>query len=92
MRLARHDERARTLDARLRTAIVRTAERRALRLAELARTLNAVSPLATLDRGYAILLDRPSGRVVRSVAQVDAESKLRARLADGDVDLRVETD
>ncbi len=92
VRLARHDERARTLDARLRTAIVRTAERRALRLAELARTLNAVSPLATLDRGYAILLDRPSGRVVRSVAQVDAESKLRARLADGDVDLRVETD
>ena len=38
---------------------------RALRLGELARTLNAVSPLATLDRGYAILFDRASGRVVR---------------------------
>jgi exodeoxyribonuclease VII large subunit len=92
VRLAREDERARTLGARLRSAIVRTAERRALRLAELARTLNAVSPLATLDRGYAILLDRDSGNVVRSVSAVTAESKLRARLADGHVDLRVDRD
>jgi exodeoxyribonuclease VII large subunit len=91
-RLARQDERARTLGARLRTAIVRTAERRALRLAELARTLNAVSPLATLDRGYAILLDRTTSHVVRSVSQVSAESKLRARLADGEIDLRADSD
>ena len=90
VRLARQDERARTLGARLRSAIVRTAERRALRLAELARTLNAVSPLATLDRGYAILIDRTSGHVVRSVSNVSEESRLRARLADGDVDLRVD--
>jgi exodeoxyribonuclease VII large subunit len=92
VRLARQDERARTLGARLRTAIVRTAERRALRLAELARTLNAVSPLATLDRGYAILLDRTTSHVVRSVSQVSAESKLRARLADGEIDLRADSD
>jgi exodeoxyribonuclease VII large subunit len=91
-RLARQDERARMLSARLRAAIVRAAERRALRLAELARTLNAVSPLATLDRGYAILLERPSGRLVRSVSQVAVDSKLRARLADGDVDLRTDSD
>lgn len=92
VRLARQDERARTLSARLRAAIVRTAERRALRLAELARTLNAVSPLATLDRGYAILLDRSSGHVVRSVSNVSDQSKLRARLADGEIDLRVDSD
>jgi exodeoxyribonuclease VII large subunit len=52
--------------------------------------LNAVSPLATLDRGYAILIDRQSGHVVRSVSNVSEQSKLRARLADGDVDLRVD--
>jgi exodeoxyribonuclease VII large subunit len=91
-RLAQRSARARTLAERLRNAMVRAAEHRALRLAELARTLNAVSPLATLDRGYAILLDRPSGRVVRSVSQVARDSKLRARLADGDVDLRADSD
>jgi len=90
VRLARQDERARTLGARLRTALARSAERRALRLAELARTLNAVSPLATLDRGYAILLDKTTSHVVRSVSQVSVDSKLRARLADGEVDLRVD--
>jgi exodeoxyribonuclease VII large subunit len=54
--------------------------------------LNAVSPLATLDRGYAILLDRRSGRVVRSVTQIAADSAIRARLADGEIDLRVDRD
>ena len=41
----------------------------ALRLRGLARSLAAVSPLATVARGYAIL-QREDGRVVRSVAEV----------------------
>jgi exodeoxyribonuclease VII large subunit len=90
--LARRRERAKSLGDRLRAAVSRAAERKALRLGELARTLNAVSPLATLDRGYAILFDRVSGRVVRSVEQVGADSKLRARVSDGDIDLRVDRD
>ncbi|HEY6985260.1 MAG TPA: exodeoxyribonuclease VII large subunit [Rhodanobacteraceae bacterium] len=90
--LARRRERATALGDRLRTAMVRFAERRALRLGELARTLNAVSPLATLDRGYAILFDRGTGRIVRTVQQVEPDSALRARLADGELDLRVDHD
>ena len=43
--------------------------RGALHVRELARALNAVSPLATLQRGYAIVIDGDNGRVVRSVAQ-----------------------
>lgn len=90
--LARRRERAKVLGDRLRAAVSRAAERKALRLGELARTLNAVSPLATLDRGYSILFDRVTGRVVRSIAQVDADSALRARVSDGDIDLRVDRD
>ncbi|HSS07601.1 MAG TPA: exodeoxyribonuclease VII large subunit [Rhodanobacteraceae bacterium] len=90
--LARRRERARALGDRLLAAVARSAERRALRLGELVRTLNAVSPLATLDRGYAILFDRDSGRVVRSVRQVAPDSSLRARVADGEIDLRVDSD
>jgi exodeoxyribonuclease VII large subunit len=88
--LARRRERVETLNDRLRAAVARAAERRALRLGQLARTLNAVSPLATLDRGYAILFDRASGRVVRSIGEVTADSALRARVADGEIDLRVD--
>ena len=90
--LARRRERAKSLGDRLRAAVARSAERRALRLGELARTLNAVSPLATLDRGYAILFDRVTGRVVRSVKQVVPDSSLRARVADGEIDLRADSD
>jgi exodeoxyribonuclease VII large subunit len=90
--LAQRRERAQSLGARLRSAIARSTERRAQSLAELVRTLNAVSPLATLDRGYAILFDRETGQVVRSVMQVTVDSALRARVADGEIDLRVEGD
>ena len=76
----------------MRSAEQRNLERDAARLAELARTLHAVSPLATLDRGYAILLDEASGRVVRSVAQASPGQSLRARVADGKIALRVEKD
>jgi len=92
VRLARDAAHAGTLDERLRGTIVRALERRRARLGELARTLHAVSPLATLERGYAILLEDGSGRVVRSVKQAAPSTRLRARLADGEIALRVADD
>lgn len=89
VRLARDADALRGCAERLRAATLRGLERRRARVAELARTLHAVSPLATLERGYAILLEAESGRVVRSVAQVPANAGLRARLADGEIALRV---
>jgi exodeoxyribonuclease VII large subunit len=50
--------------------------------------LHSVSPLATLERGYAILFDA-SGQVLRSAKNVTAGTALRARLADGELPLRV---
>jgi len=91
-RLARADERLHMLHRRLADRARGGIERRASRLGELARTLHAVSPLATLDRGYAILFERGSGRVVRSVTQATPGAPLRARVADGEIDLRVEHD
>lgn len=91
-RLARADERLHMLHRRLADRARGGIERRASRLGELARTLHAVSPLATLDRGYAILFERGSGRVVRSVTQATPGAPLRARVADGEIDLRVEPD
>jgi exodeoxyribonuclease VII large subunit len=88
--LAQRREHTHALGARLRSAIARNTERPTQRLAELARTLNAVSPLATLERGYAILFDRETSQVVRSVTAVRANSALRARVVDGEVDLRVD--
>jgi exodeoxyribonuclease VII large subunit len=51
------------------------------------RALNAVNPLAVLDRGYAILFDA-DGRTVRSAQGVAADAILEAKLSDGILKLR----
>ncbi len=54
-----------------------------------AQTLNAISPLATLGRGYSILLD-DKGHAIRSAAQTKPGQRLKARLGEGELDVRVE--
>ncbi|MFJ5221764.1 exodeoxyribonuclease VII large subunit [Streptomyces sp. NPDC088400] len=48
----------------------------------------ALSPAATLERGYAVL-QRPDGTVVRSPEDVTAAEELRARVAEGEFTVRV---
>nr|WSZ98163.1 exodeoxyribonuclease VII large subunit [Streptomyces sp. NBC_00857] len=48
----------------------------------------ALSPSATLERGYAVL-QRPDGTVVRSPEDVTAAEELRARVAEGEFTVRV---
>lgn len=55
------------------------------RLAGLGRTLNAVSPLATLDRGYAIVTAAWTGLAIRHAADVAPRQPVRVRFADGEV-------
>lgn len=76
-------------DQRLRRSMQHALDRQQLRLQHVARALHTVSPLATLERGYAIVFDQ-AGKVVRSTAGVQIDEKLRARLSDGELLLRVE--
>ncbi|MEM7431219.1 MAG: exodeoxyribonuclease VII large subunit [Pseudomonadota bacterium] len=73
-------------------ALIGTAQRRLAtanhRLAIAARSLNAVSPLATLDRGYAIVEDA-DGKVLTSSDGVKKDTEIRARLASGELTARV---
>ncbi|WP_426699702.1 exodeoxyribonuclease VII large subunit [Rhodanobacter sp. Col0626] len=78
-------------DQRLRRAISHLLERRQTRLRHIAHALHAVSPLATLERGYAIVFDI-DGQVLRSAKNVAVGTPLRVRLADGELPLRVSED
>ncbi|MFC5741123.1 exodeoxyribonuclease VII large subunit [Dyella tabacisoli] len=75
-------------DSRLRRAIAQILDRRQVGLRHAARALHAVSPLATLERGYAIVFDA-NGQVLRSARDVPVGTALRARLADGELPLIV---
>jgi exodeoxyribonuclease VII large subunit len=59
-----------------------------LRLARAAGALHALSPLAVLERGYAVLRDA-SGQVVRAAEQVQVGDDLRVRLHRGTLVTRV---
>lgn len=54
------------------------------RIALLGRTLNSVSPLATLDRGYAIVRDA-DGKVLMDAAETKSGDEIRARLSKGEL-------
>ncbi|MGH8033629.1 MAG: exodeoxyribonuclease VII large subunit [Lysobacterales bacterium] len=53
------------------------------RLNELGRTLHAVSPLATMGRGYAVLYAAATGTLVTRAKQLKPGEPLTAQLADG---------
>jgi exodeoxyribonuclease VII large subunit len=59
------------------------------RLSPLVRTLNAVSPLATLKRGYAIV-SGSDGIILRDAADAAPGSLIEARLARGKIRAKVE--
>jgi len=75
------------MQQRLEQATQRRLQDRSRRLRELAQLLNTLSPLATLQRGYAIV-SRPDGHILRDAGEVKRGDALRARLAVGT--LRVE--
>ena len=58
-------------------------ERSRRRLQQLGRTLHAVSPLATMGRGFAVLYAADSGALVTTVEQVSQGDRVNAQLADG---------
>jgi len=75
----------RALAAAVRSTL--TGARQRFELA--ARALHAVSPLATLERGYAIVTDA-AGHVLQDAAATAPGARITARLARGRIEARVE--
>jgi len=71
-------------ELRLSSVMSRRLERMRTRFASSARTLDAVSPLATLDRGYAIVTNA-TGHVVTDAAHLAPGDEIEARLSRGRV-------
>jgi exodeoxyribonuclease VII large subunit len=77
------------LAARLETAGRGSLRGARERLLPLVRTLNAVSPLATLDRGYAIVIGE-HGKILRDAADAADGEIIEARLSVGRIRARVQ--
>ena len=84
-------QRLQTLNLQLRRALQHELSQRLSRLKNAGGQLNALSPLATLGRGYSILRDGQR-HVVQSVRQATPGQVLHALLTDGELTLRVTGD
>lgn len=67
---------------RLENGVQQALKRSHQAFARIAHTLEALSPLSVLERGYSVCLT-PDGRVVRSAEDVDVGSDVRVRLHKG---------
>ncbi len=79
------------LRERLESGVRTLVPRRRDALAALARTLHAVSPLPTLERGYSVTLSADDGGTLRSVSQATAGDAILTRLVDGRILSRIES-
>jgi exodeoxyribonuclease VII large subunit len=84
-RIAWIDTQRSTLERRLAGAVTARLARDAQRLGAVSGKLHAVSPLATLERGYAIVRTG-DGQVLRRATDVAKGDTVSAQLADGHIE------
>ncbi|VAW77056.1 Exodeoxyribonuclease VII large subunit, partial [hydrothermal vent metagenome] len=71
------------LAQRLKYCIYTQLSERRGELAILSHTLDSISPLATLQRGYSITLRQPQGTLIQATSQAQIGDTLETRLASG---------
>jgi exodeoxyribonuclease VII large subunit len=88
--LAEARERLQALRTRIDRSLDRTLQRAAVHVGALDARLKSLSPLAVLDRGYALVLSA-NGALIRSTTQLTTGNQLTTRLADGSFTSRVQS-
>jgi exodeoxyribonuclease VII large subunit len=84
-------QRLAALEHRLRTEQRTHLRRRHEDLQRLAATLQALSPLAVLARGYSICRTQPDGRIIREASAVTPGTPVEITLWQGTLQCTVET-
>ena len=79
------------LQQRVSSAITRYMERKSQTLVNLVHALDTISPLATLQRGYAIVTRTENQQILRNTAQVAPGDKIQTQLAQGKLHCKVES-
>ena len=88
LRLSLANRRLAIAEARLKRLAAEITARRRTRIAHASARLEALSPLAVLNRGYAIIYlesDTGESTILRDAAVAEPDQKIRARLARGSV-------
>jgi exodeoxyribonuclease VII large subunit len=77
------------LSRRMYLSVMYRVQLQSMHVKGMTRRLGALSPLAVLARGYAVVTRKEDGRVVSRVAQ--AGNEMRVRVSDGEIEVRKNT-
>ncbi len=83
-------QRLKESEKRLRDCAHAEMQRAGIQLSSTESRLELLSPLNTLNRGYSITTDAATGKIVRRASDVQPGTRLRSRLASGELLSRVE--
>ena len=89
--IARRRQRLTELRLRLRNSARERVARTSNRLAVLAAELDVVSPLKTLERGYAVVTDKDTGMVIRDARDLTTGQRISGRVHRGRFDATVDS-
>lgn len=80
-----HSDKCRHLGGRLKTGMTHYLRNVREKMERTAYLLQAVSPQVTLERGYAIVTDPRTGKIIRDAASVKEGKEINTRLAKGEI-------
>lgn len=87
--IKQHQQQLRNVINRLKKSSLNQSKIKEQKLAACARTLNALSPLQTLSRGYAIVNQQQNSENITSARQIKVNDTLNIRFHSGSVESRV---
>jgi exodeoxyribonuclease VII large subunit len=88
-RILSETQRLDELSRRMVSSLIHRIELQSSHVKGLMRRLEALSPLAVLARGYAVVTRKEDGRVISQVGQVKTGAPIQVRVADGAFDAEV---
>lgn len=88
--IARQIEKVNVLQIQFKKSINRTLEKAHDEVSSLRHMLNTVSPLSTLERGYAIVTEKKTNQIVTNTKHLQPGDQLQIRLATSEIDSTVD--
>ena len=70
-------------------AVLENIQKAEINTGKLVATLEAVSPLGVLGRGYSIITSETTGKIIRKKSQVRIGEKIKALLGEGKIQAKV---
>lgn len=89
-KISRQIEKVNVLEIQFKKSMHRSLEKAHNELSNLSQLLNTVSPVSTLERGYAIVTEQKTNKIVTNTNHLQSGDQLRIRLATSEIDSTVD--